>query len=300
MEAKFLIRPAAHTDIEQLAALFDLYRQFYAQPAGIDVARVFISERLTRQESVILVAQHESPSRLLGFTQLYPTFCSVSAAPIYVLYDLFVLPQSRRTGVGRALLRAAADHAATTDAVRLELATSKTNHAAQALYRSLGWIRDEAFVGIVWWLPTKSCPPPQPFPASQGRELQRARSHTAGIAGVFRWRCMRKRFGDVHDFVQRVGLRLQHEIGHLRDREPIFHRPAIARHHYDGHRIHQMPEVEIFVPFQTHTLNLLPLSVLDDALFHRCNAVDCLLTLRLGNHCFLRSEKVWNIPPSSC
>jgi RimJ/RimL family protein N-acetyltransferase len=29
--------------------------------------------------------------------------------------------------------------------VRLELATAKTNHAAQALYRSLGWIRDDVF-----------------------------------------------------------------------------------------------------------------------------------------------------------
>lgn len=145
METKFLIRPAASGDIDELAALFDLYRQFYAQPASATVARAFISDRLMRQESSILVAQHGSTSQLLGFTQLYPTFCSVSAAPIYVLYDLFVLPQSRRSGVGRALLRAAADYAATTDAVRLELATAKTNHAAQSLYRSLGWIRDDVF-----------------------------------------------------------------------------------------------------------------------------------------------------------
>jgi len=52
---------------------------------------------------------------------------------------------SRGAGVGRALLIAAAEYAATTDAVRLELATAKTNHAAQALYRSLGWVRDDLF-----------------------------------------------------------------------------------------------------------------------------------------------------------
>jgi ribosomal protein S18 acetylase RimI-like enzyme len=145
METQFLIRAATAGDIDELAALFDLYRQFYEQPADADVARAFISERLMREESSILVAQHGSTSHLLGFTQLYPTFCSVSAAPIYVLYDLFVLPESRRTGIGRALLRAAADYAATTDAVRLELATAKTNHAAQSIYRSLGWIRDDVF-----------------------------------------------------------------------------------------------------------------------------------------------------------
>jgi len=134
-----------HADIDELTALLDLYRQLYAQPADMDVARAFISERLVRQDSSIIVAQHEPTSRLLGFTQLYPTLCSVSAASIYVLYDLFVLRESRRSGVGRALLLAAADYAATTDAVRLELATAKTNHAAQALYRSLGWIRDDVF-----------------------------------------------------------------------------------------------------------------------------------------------------------
>jgi ribosomal protein S18 acetylase RimI-like enzyme len=145
MEPEILIRAATPGDVDEVGALFDLYRQFYAQPADPDLARAFIAERLANEESVILVADRRSSTRLLGFTQLYPTFCSVSAAAIYVLYDLFVSPESRRTGVGRALLRAAADYAAKTDAVRLELATAKTNRTAQALYRSLGWVRDDLF-----------------------------------------------------------------------------------------------------------------------------------------------------------
>ena len=32
---------------------------------------------------------------LIGFTQLYPTFCSVRAAHTFVLYDLFVTPAAR-------------------------------------------------------------------------------------------------------------------------------------------------------------------------------------------------------------
>jgi ribosomal protein S18 acetylase RimI-like enzyme len=144
MEPEILIRAAAPDDVDEVADLFDRYRQFYAQPADAGLARAFISERIAQHESIILVA-HQRSSRLLGFTQLYPTFCSVSAAPIYVLYDLFVSPESRRTGIGGALLRAAAEHAANTQVVRLELATAKTNHAAQALYRSLGWVRDDVF-----------------------------------------------------------------------------------------------------------------------------------------------------------
>ncbi len=143
MQSPISIRAATPDDIDQLAVLFDLYRQFYGQPGDVELAREFIERRISQRESIIFVAQQAAG--LIGFTQLYPTFCSVSAAPILVLYDLYILPGQRRRGCGRALMRAAVDYASTTHAVRLELATAKTNHAAQALYRSLGWTRDDAF-----------------------------------------------------------------------------------------------------------------------------------------------------------
>jgi GNAT superfamily N-acetyltransferase len=77
---------------------------------------------------------------------LYPTFCSVEAAPIYTLYDLFVSPQARRTGAARALLRAADAYAAQTGRVRMDLTTARTNSSAQALYESEGWVQDAVFL----------------------------------------------------------------------------------------------------------------------------------------------------------
>jgi len=70
---------------------------------------------------------------------------SVSAAKIYVLYDLFVAQSARRHEVARALMQAAHAYTQKSGAVRLELATARTNLHAQALYESLGWVRDEAF-----------------------------------------------------------------------------------------------------------------------------------------------------------
>jgi ribosomal protein S18 acetylase RimI-like enzyme len=137
------VRRATPADAGDIGRLFDLYRQFYEQPADAALARRFVGERLERAESVVFLAEQDGAA--VGFTQLYPTFCSVSAAPIFVLYDLFVTPGARRTGAARALMQVAADHAAKAGAVRLELATAKTNHAAQALYRSLGWTRDDVF-----------------------------------------------------------------------------------------------------------------------------------------------------------
>jgi ribosomal protein S18 acetylase RimI-like enzyme len=141
---QMIVRPAQAADLHRVAQLFDSYRQFYQQAPDPALAERFIAARLANNDSVILVAS-VAAAEPVGFAQLYPTLCSVSAAPIYVLYDLFVAQPSRRQGAARALLEAARAHAMRTGAVRLELATARTNLAAQALYESLGWQRDEEF-----------------------------------------------------------------------------------------------------------------------------------------------------------
>jgi adenylate cyclase class IV/ribosomal protein S18 acetylase RimI-like enzyme len=139
------VRQAQAADLESVAELFDLYRQFYEQPADRALARQFIGERLARQESVVLVAQSASAG-LVGFCQLYPSFCSVEAQPIYVLYDLFVLPAARQSGVGRWLLQAAEARALQDGKARMDLTTARSNLPAQTLYTSMGWVRDEVFL----------------------------------------------------------------------------------------------------------------------------------------------------------
>lgn len=133
------------SDLPQVATLFDLYRQFYEQPPDLNLARRYLTERFERKESVVLVARTEEAGPV-GFCQLYPGFCSVEAAPIYTLYDLFVKPDVRRLGVGRALLQAAEVRAAAEGKRRMDLSTARDNLRAQALYESLGWVRDTVFL----------------------------------------------------------------------------------------------------------------------------------------------------------
>jgi ribosomal protein S18 acetylase RimI-like enzyme len=137
-------RIATLADLDVIAALFDAYRQFYEQPADLDLARLYVRARLQNEESIVILAINAS-GRTVGFCQLYPTFCSVEAKPIYVLYDLYVEPAERRTGAGTDLLRAAEGLAASNGRTRLDLATAKGNKAAQAVYAALGWVRDEMF-----------------------------------------------------------------------------------------------------------------------------------------------------------
>lgn len=141
---KLTVRQAELADLPALAALFDLYRQFYECAPDRALAHDFIEKRLSAGDSVLLLAQ-TGEGESIGFCQLYPSFCSLLGAPVYILYDLFVTPQARRSGAARALLTAARARAAADGKARMDLTTAKTNHAAQALYESLGWVRDEVF-----------------------------------------------------------------------------------------------------------------------------------------------------------
>jgi ribosomal protein S18 acetylase RimI-like enzyme len=141
----FAVRRAVHEDLDDLAELFDSYRQFYGQSPDAGAARNFIEARLVAEDSVILIAE-TGDGRALGFTQLYPTFSSIRMARTYILNDLFVAPEGRGSGVARSLVKEAERFAAAAGASGLDLSTGRNNEAAQALYRSLGWTQDEKFI----------------------------------------------------------------------------------------------------------------------------------------------------------
>ena len=137
------IRRARVDDVPALAVLFDGYRRFYEQPGDVDGARRFLQARLDAQDSVIFVAEGER--QLLGLTQLYPSFSSVSMKRLWILNDLFVDPRHRKGGVGQALMNAAEEFARDDGSKGLVLSTQKTNRTAKALYESRGWELDDAF-----------------------------------------------------------------------------------------------------------------------------------------------------------
>ena len=145
------VRQAVLSDLAVLAPLFDGYRQFYGRAPDVAAAESFLRERFNHGESVVFLAQAEGAP--VGFTQLYPSFSSVSLARTFVLNDLFVVPSYRRTGVGSALLRAAVEYARSLGAIRVTLNTDKANASAQAVYEVQGWKRDQEFY-VYHFLPT--------------------------------------------------------------------------------------------------------------------------------------------------
>jgi ribosomal protein S18 acetylase RimI-like enzyme len=130
------------SDIDELTRLFDEYRVFYEQTSDLALARSFLTKRIEQDESRIFIADNGGGS-CCGFTQLFPSFSSVSALPIWILNDLYVQSSARKQGVGRRLMNKARDFAVETESKGILLETAKTNVSAQALYEALGYQKNK-------------------------------------------------------------------------------------------------------------------------------------------------------------
>lgn len=139
---------ASIENLTELSVLFDGYRSFYKQNSDLNAAREFLTERFKKIDSIIFLALDDQNNGL-GFTQLYPSFSSVSMQRVYILNDLFVVPEARGKGVGKALLESAKEFANTQGAKGLTLETAIDN-PAQKLYEQLGWKKDTEVFHYTW------------------------------------------------------------------------------------------------------------------------------------------------------
>ncbi|MBS4211199.1 MULTISPECIES: GNAT family N-acetyltransferase [Neobacillus] len=131
---------ATINDLDAVTELFDLYRQFYEQSPDTEGAREFLKTRILNGESVIFVAYEGGEA--VGFTQLYPTFSSVSMQRSWILNDLYVKKEYRGKGIGDKLINKAIEMARDTGAKGVLLETASDNFPAQGLYEKIGFKRE--------------------------------------------------------------------------------------------------------------------------------------------------------------
>ncbi|BAY15995.1 acetyltransferase [Anabaenopsis circularis NIES-21] len=129
--------------LESVSVIFNQYRIFYNQASNIEAAKEFLEERFKNKDSVVFAANDNG--ELVGFTQLYPSFSSVSMKRVWILNDLYVKESYRRKGVANLLMSAAEEYAKESGAVRVILATQISNIAAQKLYEVRDYIKNEEF-----------------------------------------------------------------------------------------------------------------------------------------------------------
>ncbi|MFG2103497.1 GNAT family N-acetyltransferase [Micromonospora echinaurantiaca] len=132
-----VIRPAEpgdadtlHRFIVELAEAENFPGEVSAEPA--DVARALFGPRPVA-EAVVATIDGEP----VGFALFYPTYSTVLGRPGIHLEDLYVRPEQRGGGVGRALLAHLAALAVARGCVRLEWWVLRTNDPALRFYRRL-------------------------------------------------------------------------------------------------------------------------------------------------------------------
>ena len=130
---------ASKENLEEIVPLFDQYRLFYKQESDLHGAKVFLTDRFNKNESVIFLAYFKGNP--VGFTQLFPMFSSVSMQRSYILNDLFVTAPHRKKQIGEALLNKAKEFCIASNAKGLALETGIHN-PAQKLYEKLHWEKD--------------------------------------------------------------------------------------------------------------------------------------------------------------
>lgn len=143
------IRKATLPDLAPLVDLFEGYRNFYqCEPRPRD-AKQFLAERLTNKDSEIFIAV-TGAGILTGFVQLYPLFSSTRMRRMWLLNDLFVLPEHRGQGISKKLIAEAKQLCHRTGACGLMLETAKSNVTGNQLYPATGFTLDSEHNYYFW------------------------------------------------------------------------------------------------------------------------------------------------------
>jgi ribosomal protein S18 acetylase RimI-like enzyme len=145
--AELVVTHSSPADTPSVEQLFIAYRHFYGRTGDDAKAAEFLRTRVSTGESRVLAAR--TAEKVVGFCQIYKQFSSLGLTVTWVLNDLFVLPEARGLGAGRALVVQTLQEARAAGAVAVVLETMSDNEVAQSLYRSLGFVeshRDGEFV----------------------------------------------------------------------------------------------------------------------------------------------------------
>jgi ribosomal protein S18 acetylase RimI-like enzyme len=134
-------------DASAVAGLLVAFRNHLGFDEPSDDAVLASVERLVEDPATdYLLGAPEEGAPAAGLVQLRYRWSVWRDAEDCELEDLFVSPDARRGGLGRALVAAAIDRVRERGCGRIALDTAERNEAAVALYRSFGF-SDEAYEG---------------------------------------------------------------------------------------------------------------------------------------------------------
>lgn len=138
MNSTFQIRPAIAADVPAIFSLIKAlaeYERLSHQVTGtVNDLQAHLFGNQVAAEAIVA----ECADKLVGFALFFPNYSTFLTKPGIYLEDLFVLPEYRHQGIGKAMLVYLGKLAVKRGAGRLEWSVLDWNESAIAFYQSMG------------------------------------------------------------------------------------------------------------------------------------------------------------------
>lgn len=138
MTLPFSIRKASPQDVPLILRLIRQLADYEKLLSEVVADEALLERHLfgPRPSAEVLIAERDKQP--VGFALFFPTFSTFLGRPGIWLEDLFVIPEARGLGIGKALLAKVAEIAVERGAGRLEWTVLDWNEPAIGFYRKLG------------------------------------------------------------------------------------------------------------------------------------------------------------------
>jgi GNAT superfamily N-acetyltransferase len=132
------IRPATRSDLPLIVQFIRDLAEYERLADEVRFDEAVLGDRLfgARPYAEVLIGEVDGGSQ--GFALFFHNFSTFEGKPGVYLEDLFVRPEARGTGLGKALLSALAQIAVERDCARLEWWVLDWNEPAIGFYKKLG------------------------------------------------------------------------------------------------------------------------------------------------------------------
>ncbi|MES2288557.1 MAG: GNAT family N-acetyltransferase [Pseudomonadota bacterium] len=132
------IRSAAAGDLDLIIGFIRALAEYERLADDVRLDRATLGDHLfgPRPMAEVLIADHDGAP--VGFALFFHNFSTFEGRPGIYLEDLFVVPEARGVGAGKALLQRLAQLALERGCARLEWSVLDWNEPSIAFYKALG------------------------------------------------------------------------------------------------------------------------------------------------------------------
>ncbi|MEZ4494643.1 MAG: GNAT family N-acetyltransferase [Dehalococcoidia bacterium] len=137
--SKVPVRPAREDDLDTIIELIHALAEYEREPEAVKLEREQLRDHIfgDRPYAEVIIAETGSGASA-GFALFFHSYSTWMGRPGIWLEDLFVRPELRGNGYGRALLAELARLAVDRDCARLEWSVLDWNEPSIGFYRTLG------------------------------------------------------------------------------------------------------------------------------------------------------------------